>query len=466
MKLRTAAGGLALSGAVACAVWTGRSGGILVGRWQLLVVLIAWSASAVLASVLLRGAGRWTAAGVLGIAVVLQGVALTSGPQLSDDLYRYIWDGQVAASGTDPYAYPPDAPQLTGLREPFLWPDDPGCTTPRSALPRTARANPFAGDQRGAGCTQINRPSVRTIYPPAAELAFRAGNALVPTTARELRAQVPAALESLALSGLLVLLLARARRPLTGALLYAAGPLAALEAGMDGHVDVLAALLGVGVVAALGRERVRVGAAALAGALLALAALVKLYPAILGAAVLPRIGVRSRASAALVAAGLGTCVLLYAPHVAAVGLDVVGYLPGYLAENGYSSGNRYWLLGWLHLGSVTALIVAVGLVALVAWSLLRPVVGEGIAPVAARVCTVLGGAMVLTTPGNAWYCSLLIGCAVLAARPEWVTAVVANYVVYVDHVVAARSQWPLVAWYVCLGTVLFAAFRRRRVTGR
>ncbi|GAC1439509.1 MAG: hypothetical protein NVSMB55_01190 [Mycobacteriales bacterium] len=89
----------------------------------------------------------------------------------------------------------------------------------------------------------------------------------------------------------------------------------------------------------------------------------------------------------------------------------------------------------------------------------------GAAPVAARACTLLGGAMILTTPGNAWYCSLLIGCAVLAARPEWVTAVVANYVVYLDPVLHTHWQWPLVAWSGCLSTVLIAAALRQQATG-
>ena len=36
-------------------------------------------------------------------------------PTLSDDIYRYIWDGYVANNGVSPYAYPIDAPELDYL---------------------------------------------------------------------------------------------------------------------------------------------------------------------------------------------------------------------------------------------------------------------------------------------------------------------------------------------------------------
>jgi hypothetical protein len=51
------------------------------------------------------------------------GLAVAGHPELSDDLYRYAWDGHVQASGIDPYRYPPDDPRLSGLRDPWLWPD-------------------------------------------------------------------------------------------------------------------------------------------------------------------------------------------------------------------------------------------------------------------------------------------------------------------------------------------------------
>src|SRR5512142_300190 len=63
-------------------------------------------------------------------------------PDLSEDLYRYAWDGRVAASGVSPYAYAPDDRALAGLRN-----DDWERSAHRDA---------------------------RTVYPPAAQAMFRA----------------------------------------------------------------------------------------------------------------------------------------------------------------------------------------------------------------------------------------------------------------------------------------------------
>ncbi|HEX9017253.1 MAG TPA: hypothetical protein VF960_14780, partial [Chloroflexota bacterium] len=56
----------------------------------------------------------------LAWAVVLRVGLLATTPSLSDDVYRYVWDGKVIAAGIDPYAYPPAAPELSALRDP-LW---------------------------------------------------------------------------------------------------------------------------------------------------------------------------------------------------------------------------------------------------------------------------------------------------------------------------------------------------------
>ena len=45
-------------------------------------------------------------------ALVFRLALLPSVPSLSDDVWRYLWDGRVAAAGIDPFLHPPDAPQL------------------------------------------------------------------------------------------------------------------------------------------------------------------------------------------------------------------------------------------------------------------------------------------------------------------------------------------------------------------
>lgn len=455
---------LALAGCLACCLLVGRSGGILEGRWNLFALIGTWLAlSAVAAACLGRVvAGPVALAVVATTAVVLQAAALTAGPQLSDDLYRYVWDARVAEQGVDPYRYPPTDPALKPLREPALWPSPGGCEQVRSQLPDGARANPFAEPRRPAGCTQINRPDVRTIYPPAAQLAFRAAapatRAVEPV---ELRVQLPAAALSLLLTATLLLVLWREARSPGWALLYAGSPLAGLEAGMDAHVDVLAALLGVGLVVLLARERAALAVATVTGVLLSLAVLVKIYPAALAPVVVSRWGWRSARTWTAFSAAAAVSILLYVPHVLAVGVEVLGYLPGYLRENEYDSGGRYVLLGFLPDATASAAVL-LGLSLVVARCVLCEIPAE-LGAVAARAAGVLGAAFLLVTPGNAWYCSLLICCALLGARPEWLMVVLASYTVYFAAILGAGTTWPTVAYALAAATAVGATLLRRRL---
>ncbi|MCW2621790.1 MAG: hypothetical protein JWL64_1392, partial [Frankiales bacterium] len=253
------AGGVLTVLVLGCAVFTALSRGIIAARWTLLVVLLVWLLCLTLLAALSRAflSRRTTAVLVAGAALTMQGLALAGGsPLLSDDLYRYVWDARVAEHGTDPYARPPADPALVPLRTPDLWPSAADCARPRADLPRTAMTSPFIGADPASGCTLLNRPSVRTIYPPAAELAFRVGGAVVPDRlAVERKAQLPAIVTSLLLTGALLWLARRTRQHPASVLLYAASPLAMVEAGADAHIDVLAALLGVAAVWLLSRDR-------------------------------------------------------------------------------------------------------------------------------------------------------------------------------------------------------------------
>lgn len=61
-------------------------------------------------------------------------------PDLSGDVWRYLWDGTVSVQGINPYSVPPDHPSLEPSRTPWHH--------------------------------QINHPEVHTIYPPYAQLLF------------------------------------------------------------------------------------------------------------------------------------------------------------------------------------------------------------------------------------------------------------------------------------------------------
>src|SRR4051812_23190448 len=63
------------------------------------------------------GAFRRAAATVFLFAVLLRAVQFCAAPSLSDDVFRFLWDGRVQAAGINPYLYPPDDPALAGLRD-------------------------------------------------------------------------------------------------------------------------------------------------------------------------------------------------------------------------------------------------------------------------------------------------------------------------------------------------------------
>lgn len=54
---------------------------------------------------------------ILLIALLLRAVFFFLPPSLSDDAYRYVWDGMVQAEGTNPYLYRPSDPTLAAHHE-------------------------------------------------------------------------------------------------------------------------------------------------------------------------------------------------------------------------------------------------------------------------------------------------------------------------------------------------------------
>jgi len=205
-------------------------GGILQGRYPMLGVLGAWwVAFAVAAWGLLRLPRRAAVVVVLAGAVMFAVAALTAKPQISDDLYRYAWDGSVQAHGIDPYRYPPNDARVAEVRDPWLWPSPKTC----------------ASWDKPVNCTRINREMERTIYPPVAQVWFRVLDAVLPAGSRHKGFQVTHGLVGLGLTALLMGVLHNLGRNPAQAVLWAWSPLAVVETVMDAHVDVVALVAAV-----------------------------------------------------------------------------------------------------------------------------------------------------------------------------------------------------------------------------
>lgn len=408
---------LAGGGEVVLARLSAGPGGILERRYVLLALLGGWAVLFAAALVCaLRLPRRRALTLVLLLAVALRLAALSPKAPLSDDLYRYAWDGRVQVSGTDPYRYPPVAPELADLRTPWLFP--PGSTA--------------------EGGTQINRPTVRTIYPPVAEAWFALEHLLLPADVRDLGYEGIGLLLDLAVLAVLLALL-RDRRWVAA---YALAPLPVLEAVQNAHVDVLAVLLTLGAVALAERRRPTAAAA-----VLALAALVKLYPALL----LPLL-LRGRSALVRgVAVFAAVCVAAYLPHVLAVGGGIVGYLPGYLAEEKYSQGGRFLLLGLLGLGGTAAKAVAVLLLAaLGGWALRTRL------PVRQAAPRLMAGVLLVVTPVQPWYALLLLALATLAQAPAFLPLALAAYPLFFTTVLAGPGPTVGRVSYALAGLALLA----------
>jgi hypothetical protein len=181
---------------------------------------------------------------------------------LSDDVYRYAWDGRVAAAGISPYRFAPTAPEVSAI-----------------APDLNAR---------------IAHRELRTVYPPVSQAVFRTAAASGGASPMVLKALLGAA--DLAV----VAMLAQSGGPggAWAAALYAFHPLAITESAGQGHVDSLGVALLLASTALLRRRRpLRAGVA------FALSVLTK-YVSAAGALVLFRRGGARLAAAFLVVAAL------------------------------------------------------------------------------------------------------------------------------------------------------------------
>ncbi|MEV6267194.1 glycosyltransferase 87 family protein [Kribbella sp. NPDC051936] len=341
----------------------------------------------------------------VGAVVVVAGLCQVPGvlhaPITSTDAYRYVWDGRVQLSGHSPYGYVPLDDRLAQLRDPVLFPGLlPDQRSGVTSIPEDPASLPV-DDAR----TRINRPGVPTIYPPVAEAYFTVVALVTPWSVGTLGLQLAAALLAIALTWLLAV-----QNPRWAAL-WGWSPIVALEASNAAHVDVLAALLvTAAVVTAARRPR-------LAAILLGAAGSVKLLPLLL----LPAFRRRKPHVA------LGTFVATYVPHVLAVGILVLGFLPGYLNQEGFEDGSsRSAILALLlppEARQVVAAALALGLAILAFHRARRD-------PLALTCCWLYGAALLVATPTYPWYGLPLIALAALAGRPEWIAVPVASYLAY------------------------------------
>jgi hypothetical protein len=201
--------------------------------------VIAWLAVTLTSTLLLALAARfglranldargWTAFAMFG-AIAMRAAALCAPVSLSDDLYRYLWDGWLLLDGHDPYASRPS--EVVHLVSSSLF-------------------------------EKLNSPDYYTVYPPIAQVGFGAAVA----TSRALPIEASLALRiffcAAELAGVFALLrlCARLELPRSSALLYAWSPLAIWEVAAGAHTEaLLLPFVVLALFAALGGRPLRTG---------------------------------------------------------------------------------------------------------------------------------------------------------------------------------------------------------------
>ena len=339
----------------------------------------------------------------LGLALLWRLALLGAAPLVSDDIYRYIWDGRVQQVGISPYAIAP---------------------ADRAAAPFhtevTRRIDP----------TSAVLPS---IYPPLAQRFFLAVTLIDDSVLAMMLAILVC---DLLIAAILWRWLGAAGRSRWWVLAWAWHPLVAIEGAGGGHIDLLGTLLLVAAAYALAWRRTLLAAIALAGAIA-----VKFLPVVL----LPLFWRRVRLIDA--ATGVLVVALLYLPFVTTTGDWLpVGSLGTYVAQWRFNGPPFRWIAAGVGAAGAAAAAVVAGL-AVAGWmrrtrSRYDP----------AAWAWPLAASIVLMPAVYPWY---LVWCIPFLVRPTapppviwplavWTLGAMATYLVWTPFL--AGEGWTLPGW--------------------
>jgi len=352
-------------------------------------------------------------------ALLFNLILLPTKPTLSDDMFRYVWDGRVQAHGISPYRYPPNAAELIDLRR---------------------------GD--AAVWANINRPSVVTVYPPGAQIAYAVIWRIVGDSVIDFKAVFVIA-ELIGGTWLLLRLMRFFKQPPERILICLWSPLLIFEVAHAGHVDGL--MLPLLILAFYARVTDRYG---LLGVSLGLAMSIKLFPALLLFALLPvphPLSWRGLQNAFKTIGGFVAVLAIGYLVYAVQGTSPIGFLPQYFNENfnlGLAHGLFEIARQWQVPGSTLVNVITFGgLVILSIIFVLRPAnTGRN----ALMRCVWLIGWFTLTTQNLfAWYLLWLLPLIVLLVEPGR----------FIGLKFAPMSAWLIFSGTIALSYLFFIHWR-------
>jgi alpha-1,6-mannosyltransferase len=305
-------------------------------------------------------------------------------PSLSSDLYRYRWDGHVQAAGWNPYAVAPDDPRLAPLRDP--------------------------------GWYGIPAPEIPTMYPPLAELVFRATWRVLPDP---VAFKLPFLLADLAVTAMLAGWIRSTGGRNYQAAIYAWNPLVVVEFASSGHNDALAIAAVVASLLIIRRS------AALSTLTLTAGALAKAFPVVLLPLAFFRAGWPRHVRAWLAAGGCAVLVAVCVWPYRHGWREFLGMLAFYQSVFRNYHSSIYPALLWLTGSHEVAAGIGEGVVVgLTLWLTVRRA-----EPV--RAAFLLVGTVLLFAPnGYSWYFTWIVPLLCFYPSPAWLLLTILEFLSY------------------------------------
>lgn len=357
-------------------------------------------------------------------AIVFRATLWTMEPTLSDDLHRYRWDAKVQEHGVNPYAVPPNDPRLASLRDRYY-----------EIMPG---------------------PEIRTIYPPASQLVYRAAWRLFPGP---VGFKIPFEAADVLVMLLLLWIFRRDEHRAFRVAVYAWNPLVIVEFAGSSHNDVLA-LLGIVAGLALVKKYPQ-----LASIPVALAMMAKVFPAVLLPVWIRKAGWPEKRAGwrAAILAGLTMLLVLY-PFRNALGM-FPATLRYYEATWRNYHASLYTVIDWLT-GGKTKLPALVGVAA--SWGLACWLAWKRAEP--ARAAYLLIGTILLFGPnGYSWYFTWMVPLLCFFPNPAWLMLTVLQFLSYnvlIGYGILGVWKFdPLMQWlvYAPFYVLLIGIFIRQRL---
>ncbi len=335
---------------------------------------------------LCRHAGRVPLPALLGLALLLRLLLVPAFPQLSDDIYRFVWDGRLWLNGINPFAHTPD--YYHGLAAPPPGLDD-------------------------ALYQRLNSPAYFTVYPPVAQAIFAVACWLSPNSVYG-SAVVMKAILLLADMGMITVLPALLRHfghPPGRSLWYLLNPLLIVETAGNLHFEgLMVFFLALALWLLLQRKW------AWSAWSMALSIATKLLPLLFLVFFVRRLGWR-RSLAYFGGVGV-LLLLLFAPLLGDAFVQGFGSSLDLYFRRFEFNASVYYLLRWVGyqlvgynaiavIGPLLGLATFIGIIGMAAWDGLRNPwpgrIAEGLAHWSLAAITLY---LALTTTVHPWYLAL------------------------------------------------------------